>query len=154
MIDVDDLPPTQMLVCELLAARHRTGEAWWTLPSKVAPAVEALVQLGLVDRMSGNRPKTLRARLTAAGREEFMSAVWTPPAAGDLAALLRYAAEGRREYLLDVPVDMRPLVEVEVSTLESAAVVAEGRLDPLYGWLPSWRWTDEMSNRLRSEENA
>ncbi len=149
MIDVDNLPPTQMLVCELLAARHRTGETWWTLSSKVAPAVEALVQAGLVDRMGGNQPKTLRARLTAAGREAFMPAVWTPPAPGDLAGLLRYAAEGRREYLRDVPDDMRPLVEVEVSTLENAAVVAEGRLDPLYGWLPSWRWTEEMTAELR-----
>lgn len=151
MIDVDDLPPTAYLICETLAARHRMGDAWWTFPAKLARAVEALVQAGLVDRMAGNQPKTLRARLTAAGREEFMPAVWTPPKPGDLAALLRYASEGRREYLRDVPDDMRPLVEVEVSTLESAAVVAEGRLDPLYGWLPSWRWTDEMTNRLREE---
>ncbi|GAA0719422.1 hypothetical protein Drose_05745 [Dactylosporangium roseum] len=146
--DVDWLPPTQYLICELLAARHRTGETWWHIPAKVKWALLALADAGLVDIMAGQQPRTFRARLTDAGRAAFMPAVWTPPAPGDLAALLRYAAAGRREYLPGLPEDMRPLVEVEIGTLEAAAVVADGRLDPMYDWLPSWRWTDDMSQAL------
>lgn len=147
-IEAERLPSVQYLICEMLAARHRTGKAWWPIRSREKQALARLAEAGLVETQAGNQPRTYRARLTDAGRAAFMPADWTPPAPGDLAALLRYAAAGRREYLRGVPDDMHRLVEVEADTLESAAVVADGRLDPLYGWLPSWRWTPEMDAAL------
>lgn len=62
----------------------------------------------------------------------------------DLPALLRYAASARREYLAGAPEDLRQIVEAECATLDAAAELAEGNMRPLYGWLPSWRWTEEM----------
>jgi len=61
------------------------------------------------------------------------------------ADLLRAAAAGRLEYLASCPnQSARDVLETEASTLRHAADVVEGDLRPLYGWLPSWRWTDEM----------
>lgn len=62
------------------------------------------------------------------------------------AELLRRAAAGRLEYLASCPGQAaRDVLETEASTLRHAADVVEGDLRPLYGWLPSWRWTDEMT---------
>ena len=146
-IDPDKLPPTQYLICELLAARHRTGVAWWPLPTRLRTAMTALTAAGLIEVQTLSGPGVDDARLTAAGRALFMPDDWTPPPAGDLAALLRYAAQGRREYLHGMPADMLDLVEVEADTLDQAAIVADGRLEPLYGWLPSLRWTEQMRAR-------
>lgn len=44
-----DLPPTQYLVMEVLAARHRTGEPYWTFPSSLRQTLDALVRADLVD---------------------------------------------------------------------------------------------------------
>jgi len=146
--DVDSLPPTQYLILEVLAARHRTGKTWWTFPARLKWAALALSDTGLIEVISSPVPRTFRARLTAAGRKAVMTQVWTAPDPSDLAATFRYAAQGRREYLAGIPDDMRTTMEVEVATLEAAAMVADGRLDPLYGWLPSWRWTDQMQAAL------
>jgi hypothetical protein len=70
-----------------------------------------------------------------------------------VAATLRAAAEGRREYAngygrepeFD---DVVAMLRLQADTLDAAALVAEGNLGPLYGWLPSWRWTDEMVAKL------
>ena len=40
-VDTDSLPPTQYLVLEVLAARARLGEACWTFPSRLKPALNA-----------------------------------------------------------------------------------------------------------------
>lgn len=71
-------------------------------------------------------------------------------------ALLRAVAEGRREYMRSYsegevnPVlrEQRRTLEIEALTLEAAAEIAEGSVAPLYGLLPSWRWTDEMVKAL------
>lgn len=77
------------------------------------------------------------------------------PAVRKAADLLRLAAAGRLEYAASCPEGVaRDVLETEASTLRHAADVVEGRLDPMYGWLPSWRWTEEMNNRLRDEETA
>lgn len=74
---------------------------------------------------------------------------------GELAALLRSVAAGRREYAaaLAAPIEswaieQRAALEAEAAAFESAAKIVEGDLGPLYGLLPSWRWTGEMTRRL------
>lgn len=76
------------------------------------------------------------------------------PSTGDL---LRAAAAGRREYAGpeceggsgNAKVDeMREVLLTQAATLDGAAKVADGDMGPLYGWLPSWRWTAEMDRRV------
>lgn len=73
-----------------------------------------------------------------------------------IAKLLREVAEGRREYLGSYEKNptnprlrqMRDALVSEISLLEAAAKIAEGDTEPLYGLLPSWRWTDQMTAAL------
>lgn len=78
-VDVDSLPPTQYLILEVLAARWRTGEELWTFPSSLRPAVRALADLGLVGELNGITPKTVRVRLTEAGKTAALSEDYQPP---------------------------------------------------------------------------
>lgn len=64
---VTDLPPTQYLILEVLAARYRTGEPFWTFPTSLRPALAALVDSDLVDVISSPKPGALRVRLTEHG---------------------------------------------------------------------------------------
>lgn len=74
-----DLPPTQYLALEVLAARHRAGERLWTFPSTVRPALAALEELGLITTMHGIAPASIRASLTAAGEAECLSPAYNVP---------------------------------------------------------------------------
>lgn len=74
MTDTDRLPPTQHLIGEVLAARHRLGETIWPFPDMCRRAANALADRGLIDIIDGNVERSFRARLTAAGRAEFMPA--------------------------------------------------------------------------------
>lgn len=65
----------------------------------------------------------------------------------DRVALLRKAAEGRREYAAKIGEDQATML-TQAATLETAAKIMEGDDGPLYGLLPSWRWTDEMERNL------
>lgn len=77
------------------------------------------------------------------------------PAVRKAADLLRLAAAGRLEYATSCPEGAaRDTLETEASTLRHTADVVEGDLRPLYGWLPSWRWTDQMDAQLRTKEDA
>lgn len=67
-LDVDKLPPTQYLILEVLAARHRTGEPFWTFPN-----------LGLITTMSSPAPRTYRAKLTDQGIATALSATYDVP---------------------------------------------------------------------------
>jgi hypothetical protein len=80
-IDVDSLPPTQYLILEVLAARHRLSEALWTFPSGPAyrKAAGHLAQLGLVGWKSGVAPKTIQVWLTDAGRAASQSDTYVSP---------------------------------------------------------------------------
>lgn len=95
MTDIDSLRPTQQLVLDVLAARHRLGEQVWTFPSAVNPALRALEKLGLVTLLSGIVEKSTRARLTDAGRHLVLKV--GPPNGGierlraALQAILDYA---------------------------------------------------------------
>lgn len=78
-IDIDNLPPTQYLVMEVLAARARTGESLWTFPSNLAVPLRSLEQLGLVSVMHGVAPASLRARLTETGKSCVLKPDFVPP---------------------------------------------------------------------------
>jgi hypothetical protein len=79
VVDTDDLPPTQYLICEVLAARWRTGEATWTFPSRLRWALLALAEAGLIGVKSGVGPRTFIAWFTEAGRKVAMSETYEPP---------------------------------------------------------------------------
>jgi hypothetical protein len=78
----------------------------------------------------------------------------------DLAALFRECASGRREYLRTIESYVREkdggqdfapsadALRLQADTLDAVARVINGDLGPLYDWLPSWRWTDEMTRAL------
>lgn len=74
-----DLPPTQYLVMEVLAARARTGEPFWTFPSVLRHQLDALVRAGLVNVLSSPAPASLRVCLTKAGREHVLKPGYVTP---------------------------------------------------------------------------
>lgn len=76
------------------------------------------------------------------------------PAAPDPAALLRAAAAGRREYATNAPPEMADVLQTQAATLDTAAQVVDGDYGPLYGWLPSWRWTPGMEQQLRDYKSS
>jgi hypothetical protein len=78
----------------------------------------------------------------------------------DGAELLRTAAAGRREYATSLEGAtgtlgaQREALLAQAGVLDQAAKVVEGDLGPMYGWLPSWRWTDEMNERIDEDFTA
>lgn len=58
----------------------------------------------------------------------------------DTATLLLLAAEGRDEYATLAPEPMRTTLRGEADILRSAARIAQGEDDPMYGLIPSWMW--------------
>jgi hypothetical protein len=78
-VTTDDLPPTQYLIMEVLAARARLGETCWTFPTRLRAALTALQERGLLWFDSAPTPGDLRTFLTDHGRAEAMSATYQPP---------------------------------------------------------------------------
>ncbi len=78
-INIVNLPPTQYLVLEVLAARTRTGEHLWTFPSNLGPALRALEDASLISTMNGIAPASIRARLTETGRAYALKSNYAPP---------------------------------------------------------------------------
>jgi hypothetical protein len=78
--DTGNLPPTQELVLEVLAARSRLGEYTWTFPSRFVPTLRALEQAGLIWWKHGVIERTCLAGLTDAGCEAVLFAGYTVPA--------------------------------------------------------------------------
>lgn len=78
-IDTDALPPTQYLILEVLAARWRLGEPFWTFPDRLKPAARALQQAGLVWTNSSPTPRCFQVSFTDAGRNAAMSDSYSPP---------------------------------------------------------------------------
>lgn len=65
---MDQLPPTQALILEVLALGTGWGEEWWPFPTSMGPGLRALVEAGLISTQGGQVPYTVRACLTEAGR--------------------------------------------------------------------------------------
>lgn len=70
--------PTQDLILDVLMARHRLGEGFWTFDSRLKPSLTALMDLGYVFVMDGNVENTVRAGLTNEGRIEFVGTYQSP----------------------------------------------------------------------------
>ncbi|MFJ8690312.1 hypothetical protein [Micromonospora wenchangensis] len=81
MLDTDNLPPTQYLILEVLAARHRLGEPCWTFPSRpgIRTAVAALNVAGLVTWKSSPAPRAVLVWLTEAGKSAALDETYVPP---------------------------------------------------------------------------
>lgn len=76
----DALTPTQELAMEVLAARHRLGEQFWTFESKLRGTLRTLEDGGLVVIIGGHTAGPVEAHLSAAGRLIYVSATYTSPA--------------------------------------------------------------------------
>jgi hypothetical protein len=79
MTDVDNLPPTQYLIMEVLAARLRTGEPYWTFPAKIRVQISALTKLGLAGWKWGTTRETVRAWLTDKGLSAAVDMTYQVP---------------------------------------------------------------------------
>lgn len=73
------LTPTEDLVLEVLAARHRLGELVWTFATRHRPAIRRLEARGLVAWKHGVVENTVIVQLTADGVAEAISPDYTPP---------------------------------------------------------------------------
>jgi hypothetical protein len=86
---VSELPPTQELILEVLAARWRLGESTWTFDKRLTPTVKQLAAAGLVGWKAGIIEKTILVWFTRAGATLTLSSTYTPPnrilSIGDLA---------------------------------------------------------------------
>lgn len=89
----EKLTPTEDLVLEVLAARHRLGEHLWTFDSCHAKTLRQLVERGYVTTMHGNVENTLRASLTPKGRERELSPGFMPPILREADQRLTHALE-------------------------------------------------------------
>jgi hypothetical protein len=78
-VDVDQLPPTQYLILEVLAARARCGDDLWPFPTRLSASLRALEDAGLIAVMHGNVEKTRRAFLTEAGKAAALLDGYVPP---------------------------------------------------------------------------
>lgn len=61
------MTPTEYLVMEVLAARYRTGERFWTFPTFALPAVRRLEARNYVSWKHGVVEKTVLVRLSEEG---------------------------------------------------------------------------------------
>lgn len=88
-----DLTPTEGLVMEVLAARHRLGEHLWTFDSRLNRAIESLADKGLVMPMSGQVERTVRAALTQEGLSAYVSDRYVPPILREVGGMLNRALD-------------------------------------------------------------
>lgn len=76
---MSDLTPTEDLFIEVLAARHRLGEPWWTFETRHRGVAQRLEARGLVAAWHGIVQGTFRARLTDDGKTRAMKADYVAP---------------------------------------------------------------------------
>lgn len=76
------MTPTEELIMEVLAARYRLGEHFWTFSRKTAitKAAKSLEDKGLIFLMNGQVERTFRAGLTETGKAEVISKNYLSPA--------------------------------------------------------------------------
>lgn len=79
VVDVDKLPPTQYLIMEVLASRHRLGETIWPFPPTVGHALGMLHAAGLTEHVGKTAEGYARVRLTPAGRAAVLDPRYLPP---------------------------------------------------------------------------
>ncbi|MFY1595454.1 hypothetical protein [Micromonospora sp. WMMD737] len=128
-----------------LAARLRTRQ-WATDPER--PELAA--------RSAHDRHQFSADCAICARRVDEVAEVAVELVSAELAALLRSAAEGRREYARGAAnqPDIAEVLDMQAATIDACAKVLLGDLGPLYDWLPSHRWTPEMTAHLYPERTA
>lgn len=67
-----DLTPTEELMMDVLAARHRLGDTTWTFSTKASPAAQRLERKGLARWKYGIVEKTILVSLTEEGKKEWL----------------------------------------------------------------------------------
>lgn len=77
----DGLPPTQYLLIEVLAARYRLGETYWTFPTRCLPTARQLEAAGLVTTRPAGTHGNFEAQLTDVGVAQALSPTHVPPIA-------------------------------------------------------------------------
>lgn len=87
--DIDSLPPTEYLILEVLAARHRLGEQLWTFPNqpRLVAAAHMLARRGLIGVKSGVAPASIQAWLTEGGRSATLSDSYEAPILSEVARI-------------------------------------------------------------------
>ena len=99
--DIDGLPPTQYLVMDVLAARARLGEPYWTFPSRMRPTMRALAGRGLLWWQRGPARLTIWAFLTPEGRTAVLHDGYKSPVGARLSELAdRWKQEAARADML------------------------------------------------------
>lgn len=79
MSEEPKLSPTQDLVMEVVAARYRLGEPFWSVERRNLAAIRGLAQLGLVTWREHNAShRHVYVTLTDAGRELYVTD-YVPP---------------------------------------------------------------------------
>ena len=72
------LTPTQELVLDVLAARHRLGEQEWPFDTRHRKAIEGLAATGQVTTRRGNVENTILVSLTDVAVTELMDSDYYP----------------------------------------------------------------------------
>lgn len=67
----DDITPTEYLMMEVLVARFRLGEVFWTFPKRLLPIARKLDARGFTFWSYGIAQDTIRVSLCAAGLEAW-----------------------------------------------------------------------------------
>ena len=77
------LPKTtdaQELMVDLIVARHRLGEPFWPVSTRLNRTYKVLAEKGYVEIIDGNVEGTVRLRLTSAARKELIEdSSYVPP---------------------------------------------------------------------------
>jgi hypothetical protein len=73
------LPPTQYLLMEVLAARHRLGEHVWTFPNACRPAARRLEAAGLIRWKDSPAPGCFTAWMTDHGCRQWLMTGYVTP---------------------------------------------------------------------------
>lgn len=77
-----------------------------------------------------------------ADHDDHVRRIDTGPDAGEVPALLRLAASGRRDYAEEAPAGQAEVLETQAAAMETAARIAEGDRHALRAYLPSARWCE------------
>lgn len=136
--------------------------SFWSSPISMETLRPALYEAG--GGVSGDLDAADLAAITDAAAEEAWKFIRDTREGlrQGIAALLREIAAGRLEYAAGYShneknpalVAQKRSLEIEAATLEAAAKIAEGDSGPLYGLLPSWRWSEAMTAALYAKPEA
>lgn len=78
-MDPNDLPPTEYLMMEVLAARLRLGEPFWTFPRRLSGVARSLEAKGYVTWKHGVAESTIMVFATLDAEQLFLAPEYTQP---------------------------------------------------------------------------